>query len=531
MKNAIIGYSGFVGSNLLQFYKFDFYYNSKNFKTARGKTFDTIFFCALPSIKYLANRYPEKDIDIIEDIKNTLDTINCKKFILISTIDVYEDSNSKKNEDYILNGNKNHVYGRNRYLFEEYVKTKFTDFYIIRLPALFGKSLKKNIIYDLIHNNQIDKIPINSYFQWYYLEWLKNDIDVILKNKIRICNLFTEPIHTKKIIDIFDKIYSKNYIFNIEYLGDIKLQKKYDITTKYGYLFNQDTKNYIYAEEKILNSLEKYLIFEKLNKKNLCISNICVNNISQLHFSTLLKINGFTKVQIAPTKLINSWEELEDIDLTIFTNNCLEIYSLQSITYTLDHLNIFDLSSQDKLLNHLYKIIDFSEKKNIKLLVFGCPKNRKVLGEKNIKTIRLFIDFFKKIGDYLQDKKLIICLENNSSKYKCNFLNTIDECSKIVKEINKKNIKMMVDLGNAVMENDSWYYISKYMDIIYNIDISHSHMENFSKIHESNEIFNLILKKNNYQKVLNLEMLIKNTDTELEILVKSINNFINIYAE
>ena len=31
MVRAIVGYSGFVGSNLLQFYKFDYFYNSKNF--------------------------------------------------------------------------------------------------------------------------------------------------------------------------------------------------------------------------------------------------------------------------------------------------------------------------------------------------------------------------------------------------------------------------------------------------------------------------------------------------------------------
>ena len=42
--NAIVGYSGFVGSNLLQFYKFDFLYNSKNFIDAENKTFDTLFF-------------------------------------------------------------------------------------------------------------------------------------------------------------------------------------------------------------------------------------------------------------------------------------------------------------------------------------------------------------------------------------------------------------------------------------------------------------------------------------------------------
>jgi hypothetical protein len=36
MVRAIVGYSGFVGSNLLQFYKFDYFYNSKNFIDAKN---------------------------------------------------------------------------------------------------------------------------------------------------------------------------------------------------------------------------------------------------------------------------------------------------------------------------------------------------------------------------------------------------------------------------------------------------------------------------------------------------------------
>ena len=52
MSNAIIGYTGFVGSNLLKFYKFDYFYNSKNFEDAKNKSFDTIFFCGVPAVKW-----------------------------------------------------------------------------------------------------------------------------------------------------------------------------------------------------------------------------------------------------------------------------------------------------------------------------------------------------------------------------------------------------------------------------------------------------------------------------------------------
>lgn len=528
MSNAIVGYTGFVGSNLLQFYKFDFFYNSKNFIEAKNKTFNKLFFCGIPAVKWKANKNPEEDYEIIENIKLILNTINVNKIILISTIDIYEKVDQELNEDYIINFNENHTYGKNRFLFEEYIKNNFNNYYIIRLPALFGKGLKKNIIYDLINNNNIEQIPYNSEFQWYYLDWLKKDIEIVLSNNIKICNFFTEPIDTKYIIKLFNKIYKKDYEFKIEHLGLNTKKINYNTCSKYSKLFNYNDK-YIRNNNEVLEAIEEYLCFEKINKSNLCVSNICINKISQLQFSTLLKLYDIRNVQIAPTKLINSWNDLENMDLSIYENIGLNINSFQSITYTLNNLNIFDLTTKEDLFEHLKKIINYADKKGVKILVFGCPRNRKVLNE-TLNNKEIFINFFKKIGDYLDGKNVKICLENNSKEYNCNFINSIEECSVIVRKINKDNIKMMVDLGNAIMENDNWYYLKKNMDIIYNIDIAHPYMKDFSEVHESNQIFNFVLKNNNYNKIINLEMLIKDEINELEIFIKSLNNFINIYC-
>ena len=120
--SAIVGYTGFVGLNLQQFYKFDYFYNSKNFSEAKNKSFDIIFFCGIPAVKWYANKNPETDLNTFENIKSILDYVETKKIILISTIDVYEDVTSGSDEDHKINYNENHTYGKNRFLFEEYIK-------------------------------------------------------------------------------------------------------------------------------------------------------------------------------------------------------------------------------------------------------------------------------------------------------------------------------------------------------------------------------------------------------------------------
>ena len=65
MTIALFGYSGFVGSNILQFYKIDEFYNSKNITSAINKDFDIVYFCGVPANKWYANKYSQEDLDII----------------------------------------------------------------------------------------------------------------------------------------------------------------------------------------------------------------------------------------------------------------------------------------------------------------------------------------------------------------------------------------------------------------------------------------------------------------------------------
>ena len=525
MKNAIVGYTGFVGSNLLQFYKFDFFYNSSNFCEAKDKCFDTLFFCGVPAVKWKANKYPQEDVDVIENIKNILKTIKVNKIILISTIDVYENVDLGNDEDYDCDYVINHPYGRNRYMFEYFIREKFDNYNIIRLPALFGKGLKKNIIYDLINNNQIENIPINSSFQWYNLEWLKTDIDTIVKNKIQVCNLFTEPLDSSEIINLFK--YKNDELKNNE--------KKlfYNCKTKYASMFNSSVNGYIRDKNIVIECIKQFIDFTNLKKERLCVSNICIKTIPQFQFACILKLFGIQNVQIAPTTLIDDWKNIEKMDLSVFTKQNLQVYSFQSITYCLNDLNIFNDNSKE-LLIHLQKIIDKAVENGVKVLVFGCPRNRKIEDNSIQKeNDKIFTDFFRELGRYCENKDITICIEPNSKKYNCNYINKIEEACELVKDINHHNIKMMVDIGNAIMEDDDLQKMYEYKDVVYNIDVAQENMVSFDKVMyiDKHYYFKNILSEINYKNKINLEMIIADKENELELLRGSLNNFIDIYSD
>ena len=95
--NALVGYTGFVGSNLYRSYKFDKIYNSKNIEESFGTNPDLLVYAGVRAEKYLANNNKEKDYEIILNAEDNIKKINPKKIVLISTIDVSDESISIPN--------------------------------------------------------------------------------------------------------------------------------------------------------------------------------------------------------------------------------------------------------------------------------------------------------------------------------------------------------------------------------------------------------------------------------------------------
>jgi hypothetical protein len=77
----------------------------------------------------------------------------------------------------------------------------FPELHIVRLPGLFGPGLKKNVIYDLLHDNCLDAIHPESAFQYYDVTSLWEDLEIIEKNELDLVNLVTEPLGTKRMVD------------------------------------------------------------------------------------------------------------------------------------------------------------------------------------------------------------------------------------------------------------------------------------------------------------------------------------------
>lgn len=241
---ALIGHTGFIGRNLVEKMDFTHLYNSKNIETIRNKEFDIVISCGNSSLKWYVNENKHTDLEnilsFIEDIK----TIKTKKFILISTIDVYENPLDVTEMDE-ANCTENKPYGNNRLILENFVRSFFDNYLIIRLPIVYGKYFSKNFIFDILNNKEVDKINGNSIVQIYNVENLVSDMNIFLGQKLNIVNLATEPLTIK---ELFPKFFDTD-LFNIS-----KNNSKTNMITTFN-----GNKKYFYQKEDLISELNKFI--------------------------------------------------------------------------------------------------------------------------------------------------------------------------------------------------------------------------------------------------------------------------------
>lgn len=270
--NVLVGYTGFVGSNLKQQFPFDLLCNSKNISAAYGTNPEVCVYAGVPSTMFLANRHPEEDLSVVKLAYENIKKINPKKLVLISSIAVYDET-AAVDESHLIQSDLLTAYGKNRLYLERRVAENLTDSHIIRLPALYGENLKKNFIYDLIHISpklltvvtfeklcrkddyiknyyslldngfytctnlkavkpyfqRIGFSALNftdsrSQYQFYHLDRLGADIRFAIDNGIRLLNITTEPVSAAEVHRFVCGTTFENFLSVVPYSYDIRTQ-------------------------------------------------------------------------------------------------------------------------------------------------------------------------------------------------------------------------------------------------------------------------------------------------------------------
>lgn len=258
MNNALIGFSGFVGSTLLKQAHFSELYRSTNIHEIENHEFDVVVCAGAPAQKWIVNRNPVDDRKNIDSLIDHLRTIKCKTFILISTVDVFKEPIGV-DESTPIEESGLHAYGLHRRGLEKFVEQHFSNYLIVRLPGLVGPGLRKNVIFDLLNTNNLHAIESRGIFQFYPMVNLWFDIQRAQEAGLSLVHLTAEPI---SVADVSLHGFGRQFTQSLA-----NPPARYDMQTQHAHIFGSSGQ-YQYSSYETIQAIRAYAQSEPITLKS-----------------------------------------------------------------------------------------------------------------------------------------------------------------------------------------------------------------------------------------------------------------------
>ena len=303
MTKFLVGGTGFVGSNLARETAFDGVFHSTDVREAYGRRPGLLVYAGIRAAKFLANRDEAADWEQIRTAMENLERIAPERLVLISTIDVYPQP-QQVDEESPIDLSRLQPYGKNRRKLELWVREQFPNALIVRLPALFGRNLRKNFLFDMAERipsmltegkylelSEESRLVASSYevrgngffqcivrdraarqalreeflrvgftalaftdsrseYQFYDLSHLWGHIEHALQAGIPLLNLATEPLRAS---EIYERVYQEPFVNELP-----RPIPRYDFRTAHADLFG-GRDGYIFSKEQVLLEIEQFL--------------------------------------------------------------------------------------------------------------------------------------------------------------------------------------------------------------------------------------------------------------------------------
>ncbi len=191
---------------------------------------------------------------------------------------------------------------------------------------------------------------------------------------------------------------------------------------------------------------------------------------------------GFDGLEIAPTRIFPEapYEHLQEAAAwaeKLREEEGFAVPSMQSIWYGRSEQLFGSPEERDALLDYTKKAIAFAAAIGCRNLVFGCPRNRNVPGEKLREPYRSriadeAIAFFHAIGEEACRQGTVIGMEANPPVYHTNFVNDTQTAIALIAAVDSAGFLLNLDLGTMLQNGESLSLLRGSVGLIHHVHIS-----------------------------------------------------------
>ena len=216
---------------------------------------------------------------------------------------------------------------------------------------------------------------------------------------------------------------------------------------------------------------------------------------------------GFQGIEIAPTRILaeNPYDRIpEALEYAERINReyGLAIASMQSIWYSRPERLFGNDEERQSLIEYTRKALDFAKAIRCGNLVFGCPKNRRLVPGAGLD---IAIEFFRTLAGMASRSQACIAIEANPPIYGTDYITTTAEAFAVTSEVDRNGVTVNVDIGAMIYNQEDPYLLAKKIGLISHVHVSEPALVPIERRAMHREIAN-ILRAEEYSGFVSLEM-------------------------
>ena len=252
------------------------------------------------------------------------------------------------------------------------------------------------------------------------------------------------------------------------------------------------------------------------------ISNLTWNE--PLEFLATVKSSGLTGIELAPTKIWPTLEEItakqvEQLLLRSEWQNLTPL-ALQALLFGRPDLQLFQ--EPDACLNRLETVMQLARWLDVRILVFGAPKNRFVTPEISSRVFPIL----ERVGEMAARYNCLFCIEPNPPLYGGNWALNLSETLKILRTLDHPSVRLHADTGAMLANKETIVQLEASFDQLASCHISLPGLKPLTQAGtEENDFFRQTMRALCWAPHLNSVGLEMNAAESLESLAENIALF------
>lgn len=172
----------------------------------------------------------------------------------------------------------------------------------------------------------------------------------------------------------------------------------------------------------------------------------------------MLRANGISGIEVAPTKVWPEWKGATLRAASDYASRLrsegFEIPALQAVLFARPAARLFDVAGEAALVAHLSFVAELASALGAETIVFGAPKQRDRGSLDSEMALARAADVFRALAEVCGEHGVCLCIEPNPRRYACNFVVNVAEALELVQRVAHPAFALHLDAAAMFLEGD-----------------------------------------------------------------------------